>query len=135
MPRFPEASPHAVGIRTATFSGFGARLAAGVRAGKVVPLHLGDVHHLPPAAARALDLDDPFLHRYGPVCGLPALRRAGAEDLRTLGLEVGEEEVFVTAGATGGLDLALNAVCAPGDEVLVLTPTWPLLLGLLQRRG
>ena len=135
MPAFPELSPHALSIRKSTFEAFAKRLR--VRRGNpgFVPLHLGDVYLPPPLAARQISLDDTLLHDYGPIPGDASLREAAAADLAQFGLEVGANEVFVTAGATGGLDLALNATLGPGDEVLVLTPTWPLLFGLLQRRG
>jgi len=136
VPAFPRTSAHARSIRASTFEAFAAKLRAKAQEPGFAPLHLGDVHLLPPPSARALNLDDPSLHRYGPVTGEPALREAGAADLSRFGLSgVDPADVFVCAGATGGLDLALNATCEPGDEVLVLTPTWPLILGLLQRRG
>jgi aspartate/methionine/tyrosine aminotransferase len=135
VPRHPARSADAEAIRTSTFEAFAAKLRAKASDPDFVPLHLGDTHPLPPASARAVDMDDPALHRYGPVTGSRALRDAAAADLAGFGLEAPAERVFVTPGATGALDLALNATLQAGDEVLVLTPTWPLLLGLLQRRG
>lgn len=136
MPRYPQPSPHAAAVPISTFSAFAARLSAAQQDPDFVPLHLGDTYPLPPAAARAVDLDDPALHRYGPVTGQAALRDAGARDLAGLGLAWSSpERTFVTPGATGGLDVALDATLAPGDRVLILTPTWPLIFGLVARRG
>lgn len=136
MPRYPEPSPHAAAVPISTFSAFAARLREAQRDPDFVPLHLGDTYPLPPAAARSVDLDDPALHRYGPVTGQAALREAGAQDLANLGLAWSSpERTFVTPGATGGLDVALDATLAPGDRVLILTPTWPLIFGLVARRG
>ena len=135
MPRTPTASPHTHAIRANTFVAFQARLREVAAKGDLIPLHLGDTYLLPPAAARAVDMDDGELHRYGPVAGDDALRAAAAADMQRLGLDTEPGRVFVTAGSTGGLDLSLNSVLAPGDEVLVLTPSWPLIFGLLQRRG
>jgi aspartate/methionine/tyrosine aminotransferase len=135
VPAHPRLSAHAQKIRTATFEAFAGKLREKFRDPEFVPLHLGDTFLPPPAPALSVPLEDPALHRYGPVTGLAALREAGAQDITRFGLPVGAEDVFVGQGATGGLDLALNATLEPGDEVIVLTPTWPLLLGLLQRRG
>jgi len=136
MPRYPQASPHAAAVPISTFSAFAARLREAQRDPDFVPLHLGDTYPLPPAAARRVDLDDPALHRYGPVAGQAALREAGAADLAELGLAWSSpDRTFVTPGATGGLDVALDATLAPGDRVLILTPTWPLIFGLVARRG
>jgi aspartate/methionine/tyrosine aminotransferase len=135
VPRTPQPSPHTQAIRANTFVAFQARLREVAASGDLIPLHLGDTYLLPPEAARRIDLDDADLHRYGPVGGDEALRALAAADMQRLGLETSAERVFVSAGSTGGLDLSLNAVLAPGDEVLVLTPSWPLIFGLLQRRG
>ena len=136
MPRYPEPSPHAAAVPISTFSAFAARLREAQRDPDFVPLHLGDTYPLPPLAARRVNLDDPALHRYGPVAGQPELREAGAADLAGLGLSwASPERTFVTPGATGGLDVALDATLAPGDRVLILTPTWPLIFGLVARRG
>ncbi len=135
MPRFPARSRHTEALRASTFAAFASELARRQRDPGFVPLHLGDTALLPPLPARRIDLDDLALHRYGPVAGDPELRAAGAEDLARLGLAVPVEQVFVTPGATGALDVAISAVLDPGDEVLVCTPSWPLILGILQRRG
>jgi aspartate/methionine/tyrosine aminotransferase len=136
VPRFPNPSPQAEDVRPSPFAAFATELGRLLGDPDFVPLHLGDTHPLPPAAARSLDLDAPALHRYGPTGGSLALRRAGSEDLARLGLSwASPETTFVSPGATGGLDLAMNSVLSAGDEVLVLTPTWPVVWGLLARRG
>jgi N-succinyldiaminopimelate aminotransferase len=40
--------------------------------------------------------------------------------------------VLITAGATGGLGAVVGALLEPGDEVLILTPTWPLITGIVR---
>jgi N-succinyldiaminopimelate aminotransferase len=41
------------------------------------------------------------------------------------------EQVGVTAGATGGLAVVVGAIIEPGDEVMILAPTWPLIVGMV----
>lgn len=62
---------------------------------------------------------------YTSNAGLPALRRAIADDLDTGHRYDPDEEVLVTAGAMEALALAYLALVDPGEEVLVPTPAWP----------
>ncbi|MFJ9855622.1 pyridoxal phosphate-dependent aminotransferase [Streptomyces sp. NPDC101150] len=63
---------------------------------------------------------------YAPNRGLPQLVQAITTKLNTVnGIPARPEQVVVTAGATQGLHLALAAVLAPGEEVLVPDPGWP----------
>lgn len=63
---------------------------------------------------------------YGPSAGMPWLREAiVARAEHITGLAAGPERAVVTMGGTGGLQAALLALCAPGDEVLTPDPAWP----------
>jgi len=60
-------------------------------------------------------------NRYAPTAGTPELRAALAEHVeRRYGLK--PEGLLVTAGVSGGLSLAMLALLAPGDEVLLPDP-------------
>jgi N-succinyldiaminopimelate aminotransferase len=48
------------------------------------------------------------------------------------GTRTQQDDVLVTAGATGGLAAIVGAVVQPGDEVLVLAPYWPLITGIVR---
>ena len=65
-------------------------------------------------------------NQYAPGTGVPALRRAvAAHQLRHHGIELDPDtEVCVTTGATEGIAAALLALVEPGDEVLVLEPSY-----------
>jgi aspartate/methionine/tyrosine aminotransferase len=99
--------------------------------GEAYPFHRGDGWRPPPAEALA-ELRDPErhggLHRYAPVEGHPRLLEAAA---RHLG--VPRERVLVTAGGTGGCSALACALLSEGEEVLVLTPRWPLISGIVQQ--
>lgn len=77
--------------------------------------------HVRQAVARAMDLPDPRDTR-----GLPELREAIAAELgRAHGLRVDpERRLLITHGAMHGLSIVLRTVLAPGDEVIVPTPTF-----------
>ena len=101
-----------------------------------VALHVGDTWLPPCPGTRMQDLasaDHPDMHRYGPTAGVPALIDALVDKLRSRnGLACERDGVLVAAGATGALANAVGAVVAPGEEVLILAPFWPLIRGIVQ---
>jgi N-succinyldiaminopimelate aminotransferase len=106
------------------------------RAGSLVPLHVGDTWLGPFAGARMEDLrerDHPGLHRYSETQGLREVVDAIVEKVRARNRMPCERGgVLVTAGATGALGAALGMLAAPGEEVLILAPYWPLIRGIVQ---
>lgn len=66
---------------------------------------------------------------YSPPQGLPALRRQIARRYAQLGATVAPDDIVITAGAMEGITLALRTLTAPGDVVMVETPTYH---GILQ---
>ncbi|WP_233840413.1 PLP-dependent aminotransferase family protein [Dyella sp. 2HG41-7] len=66
---------------------------------------------------------------YAPAQGHLALRRLIAQRFVQVGAPVSPEEIVITAGAMEAINLALRAICSPGDTVLVETPTYH---GILQ---
>jgi N-succinyldiaminopimelate aminotransferase len=77
--------------------------------------------------------EHPGLHRYNDTQGLPALLDALVEKVRARNvIRCERESILVTAGATGALDASLAMLTAPGEEVLILAPFWPLIRGIVQ---
>jgi len=63
--------------------------------------------------------------KYTPVAGIAELRQAVADNLnRRLGTKYGAAEVMVSCGAKHSLYNALQVICDPGDEVIILAPYW-----------
>lgn len=137
MPRPPELSPAAASIRGSVYSSVLHRLAT--YGGEVCPLNVGDTWLEPADGCRMEDLAvaaHPGMHRYAPPQGLPALVDAVVERLRTrTGVALERENVFVAGGATSGLACVAGAIVAPGDEVLLLSPHWPLIEGHVRMAG
>jgi aspartate/methionine/tyrosine aminotransferase len=68
---------------------------------------------------------DPKNHRYTPTPGLPELRAAIAEKTkRDSGYEVTPDQVIVTNGGKQAVAEAFEALCDPGDEVIIPAPYW-----------
>ncbi len=81
--------------------------------------------HIRAAVAKALDDPNTAIGKYTPAAGLPALRKAAAEDLsRAHGIALTAENVIVNCGAKHGLFELFMAMLNPGDEVIVPAPYW-----------
>ena len=73
-------------------------------------------------------------NQYPPMRGLAELRRAVCEYYRReQALEVHEEEVIVTSGATEALAAAILAFVQPGDEAVLFQPFYDAYLPLIER--
>jgi N-succinyldiaminopimelate aminotransferase len=134
MPRHPDFAPSVAHIAGSVYSALAHRLAG--FAGETYPLHVGDTWMEPPAGCRMEDLtvaEHPGMHRYTTPHGLPELVAAIAGRVtERSGVETSGDDVLLTTGATGGLGAVLGALVAPGDEVLILAPYWPLIAGIVR---
>lgn len=72
---------------------------------------------------------------YADPVGWPPLRSAIAARLQSHGVAVGEDEILVTNGAQGAIDLALRFLVRNGDTVAVEAPTYGMLHPLLALHG
>ncbi|MEM7434486.1 MAG: pyridoxal phosphate-dependent aminotransferase [Myxococcota bacterium] len=137
MPRFPDISPYAHGVSHRVYSSLAARAAQS--SDVVFPLHVGDTYRDPILAARAerqLSGEHPGLHAYAPVHGEPELLDAFLEFIdRRHTVSLDRENVQVMAGATAGLNVVAQVLLAPGDEVLLPSPFWPLSRGVFATKG
>lgn len=102
---------------------------------KILPCNIGDPlrfdfatpPHLIEAVARAMRDGN---NQYVASAGLKEAREAIAATLRP---SVRPEDVFVTAGVSEALDLALTALLESGDEVLLPSPGYPLYNAIAAR--
>lgn len=67
--------------------------------------------------------EDPSVHLYGPVLGLPELRaEVAGEWTRSYGGEVAPSQVAITSGCNQAFTAAVAALCGEGDEVILPVP-------------
>ncbi len=72
-------------------------------------------------------------NQYAPGRGVPELRQAVARHQRRYGLDLDPDtQVVVTAGATEGIAGAILGLVDPGDEVVVLEPSYDSYLACLR---
>jgi aspartate aminotransferase len=70
--------------------------------------------------------------RYPPSSGIPELRSAIVEKLRTRNhINTSEENVIIVNGGMQGLFGAFQSVVNPGDEVLIFSPYWTPIKDLI----
>ena len=86
--------------------------------------------HLIEAIERAMRDNCNF---YSPSAGVLSAREAVAADFAARGVPIVPDRVLLTSGASEGIELALNALANPGDEVLVPMPTYPLYTAVLAK--
>ncbi|MBM4285563.1 MAG: pyridoxal phosphate-dependent aminotransferase [Deltaproteobacteria bacterium] len=109
----------------------GAELKARLGADQVYDFSLGNPHLEPPPGfkeelAAAVAETAPGLHSYMPNAGLVSTREALAGHLRELhGLPFTAQDLVLTCGAAGGLNVILKAILDPGDEVVIFAPFFP----------
>ena len=140
MPRFPAVGADAAYLRMSVFATLGDMMRRAPPG--VIQLHIGDTFLSPPPEARfeappwAAHEAERGLYRYGHPHGLPELRAALAEKLtRRNGLIAGPDDVQVTSGATQAIFSGVRALLDPGDEVIIASPFWPLIRGIVRAAG
>ena len=137
MPRPPDVPESVAGIKGSVYSSLLHRLTT--HRGEVYPFHVGDTWKLPPPGCRLeqiLASDHPGLNQYTPPQGLPRLVDLVVERVRgRSGVPIERDNVLISGGATAGLLAAIGAIAAPGDEVLLLAPHWPLIAGHVRMFG
>ncbi|TEB10721.1 pyridoxal phosphate-dependent aminotransferase [Pelotomaculum propionicicum] len=95
---------------------------------KVYDFTLGNPDAEPPAAfkkeLKRLALEPvPGMHRYMSNAGYPETRQAIAEVLaEQTALPFDKNNIVMTCGAGGGLNVVLKTLLDPGDEVIILSP-------------
>ncbi len=106
----------------------GARMKAEFGADKVFDFSIGNPDVPPPAqfstVLRTVAADEkPGVHGYMPNAGYPAVREAIGKRLSAeQGVTFTANDILMTCGAAGGLNVIFKALLNPGDEVIILTP-------------
>ena len=133
MPKFPDFSNKLSMIKGAVFEKYRSKM---LEFGpELVRFHIGD-SYLPPVYPLPVEKD--FLEknkdfsRYGNTFGIEELRDALTVKVNEDNhLKVAANNILITTGATNALSAAVHSVLEPGDEILVLTPCWPIFPGIV----
>lgn len=132
MARFPNVSIAGAAVPASIFARLREHLAR--FPGDVIPLQIGDTHLAPPCGLTDLswgNLSTSELYAYGSAAGwAPLIEEIAAKARRKNLISVTSAGVQLACGATHALSCAIQALCDPGDEVILLTPHWPLIRGI-----
>ena len=136
MVAFAERLRHVEGSPTLALA---AKVKALAKAGqRVVDLTAGEPDfptpaHVKRAGIAAIESDQT---KYTPVAGIPELRAAVAASLnRQHGTSYQPSQVLVSCGAKHALFNIFQALCQPGDDVLIPSPYWVSYPPLVQLAG
>ncbi|NND87056.1 MAG: aminotransferase class I/II-fold pyridoxal phosphate-dependent enzyme [Nitrosopumilus sp.] len=95
---------------------------------KIIHMEVGDPDFLPPAIVKnALEevFDKGFL-KYGQVKGMPIFRDALVKYIsEKFNASVSPENIIVSPGARFSIYTAISTLLNPGDEIIVIEPSWP----------
>jgi aspartate aminotransferase len=106
----------------------GSRMKAKFGADNVFDFSLGNPDLPPPEKFQEVlrnlaEHDALGVHKYMPNGGFPFVREKVAEQVSLeQGVRVSQNELLMTCGAAGAINVALKAILDPGDEVIVLAP-------------
>lgn len=106
-------------------------------ADKVYDLSLGNPSALPPVKVREmmrqLSVKDDLSHQYMCEAGYEEVRNAVALSLnQKQGTSYNCENIIMTNGVAGGINIVLRALLNPGDEVVIFTPYYPAYVGFIK---
>ena len=131
MARFPDVSTAGARVPASIFARLREHLAR--FPGDFIPLQIGDTHLAPAVRLDELrwtELPATELYAYGSPAGWAPLidalvRKSGARNA----IPTTAAGIQITCGATHALACAVQALCDPGDELILVTPHWPLIKG------
>jgi 2-aminoadipate transaminase len=105
-------------------------LAGGIPDPTLFPIRaLGRLWH------RALAVEDPKFLQYGSPQGDLNLRAWIADNCGAAGISARAEDVLITSGSQQAIDLIARTLVAPGDPVIVESPTFLTALDVFEGRG
>ncbi len=107
----------------------------------VFDLSLGNPEMEPPAEfreelKRLVEKPLPGMHRYMANAGYPETRAAVAEQLSLeTGIKFTMNDVVMTCGAAGAMNVVLKTVLNKGDEVIIFAPFFPEYINYVDNHG
>jgi len=94
---------------------------------KIIHLEVGEPDFQPPEIVKSAlgQVYEKGYGRYGPAKGLPALRDSLAKKISQQYPSITQNNIMICPGARFGIYLAITTLLNPGDEIIVIEPSWP----------
>ncbi|MEE9323296.1 MAG: aminotransferase class I/II-fold pyridoxal phosphate-dependent enzyme [Candidatus Aenigmarchaeota archaeon] len=108
---------------------------------KILHLNIGDPNkydfvtpkHIIEAANKAMLAN---LNGYADSAGVDEAREAVVKEAEKLGIEnVTKDKVLITTGVSEGIELAMNSLVNPGENVLTPVPGYPVYIAIINKIG
>lgn len=92
---------------------------------KIIDLTVGQPDTGPTEDVLQALLERGKLHKYGPVQGDPELRGILSQIMsQEIGVRYDAEDIAITVGVKGGLDILLKVLLGPGENAGIIAPFW-----------
>ncbi len=92
---------------------------------KIIDLTSGQPDRGPTEDVLAALFEGGKLSRYGPVQGDPELREILSGVInKEIGVRYDSQDIAITVGAKGGLDILMRVLLEPGESMGIMTPFW-----------
>ena len=95
---------------------------------KIIHMEVGEPDFLPPEIVKKslTEVFEKGFIKYGQAKGLPIFREALAKYVsKKFNVEVTDENIIVSPGARFSIFSAISTLLNPGDEMIVIEPSWP----------
>jgi len=95
---------------------------------KIIHLEVGEPDFKPPKEVKTAleEVYDKGYGKYGPAKGITELRKALAfRSTNSAAADFEEENIMICPGARFAVYLAITTLLNPGDEIIVIEPSWP----------
>jgi len=94
---------------------------------KIIHLEVGEPDFQPPEIVKnaLTEVYEKGYGKYGPVKGIPELRNNLAKNISQQYSSVTQDNIMICPGARFGIYLAITTLLIPGDEIIIIEPSWP----------
>ncbi len=107
---------------------------------KILHLNIGDPNaydfvtpqHIIEAAHKAMLAN---LNGYADSAGVDEAREAIVKEAERLGVKTSKENILITTGVSEGIELAMNSLLNPGENVLTPVPGYPVYIAIVHKIG
>jgi len=95
---------------------------------KIIHMEVGEPDFCPPIAVKTAlsEVYDKGYTKYGDSKGMPEFREALSNKVsKSYGVRIKTQNIMVSPGARFSVFLAISSLLHPGDEIIVIEPSWP----------
>ena len=95
---------------------------------KIIHMEVGEPDFLPPNIVKSAleEVYEKGFGKYGEAKGMPAFRKALSKKISEQYItDINDENILVSTGARFSVYLAITTLLDPGNEIIIIEPSWP----------